>query len=592
MFKQPKIKIFTTVTGDTSNAHRTFVDNVAAKVPLTEVQRWEECDVIMKFCPVSSRPGPDIDAALKDIPANKPAVLVVMHHTYDPNRSVYDSSNYVKQSDVLSVDCLFYESKGLFRCPANEEAVGKTITHIRKYSKERLPAPVLTEQGEKQVAPGNENELRFHQRGEKQVAPGNENELRFHQRTSSLREKISNISQRAAENLCAAGVSDAQIFTLTLPELTELLPGKENFQKRREIMDLIRQHFETSSLREKISNISQRAAENLRGVSDAQIFTLTLPELTELLPGMENFQKRREIMELIRQHFETSSLREKISNISQRAAENLRGVSDAQISTLTLPKLTELLPGMENFQKRREIMDLIRQHFELQVSEVLREHRHLLKEQERQLQAALETTRLRIGLLDKLAKREELPGKQPREGTKSPESVASNGEPSRSSPLNQNPRAPLADRPAVLPDENTTSSSRNYNSSPPPVSSTAVQTDKNPTSSSRNYNSSPPPVSSTAVQTDKNPTSSSRNYNSSPPPVSSTAVQTDKNPTSSSAVKVHISGDGAMCPPPQPWRENYRLQPGAVQRDSEPLSGHHSDGKRNTGFTLPSLFKR
>ncbi|XP_064196278.1 uncharacterized protein si:ch211-245h14.1 isoform X4 [Anguilla rostrata] len=530
MFKQPKIKIFTTVTGDTSNAHRTFVDNVAAKVPLTEVQRWEECDVIMKFCPVSSRPGPDIDAALKDIPANKPAVLVVMHHTYDPNRSVYDSSNYVKQSDVLSVDCLFYESKGLFRCPANEEAVGKTITHIRKYSKERLPAPVLTEQGEKQVAPGNENELRFHQRGEKQVAPGNENELRFHQRTSSLREKISNISQRAAENLC--------------------------------------------------------------GVSDAQIFTLTLPELTELLPGMENFQKRREIMELIRQHFETSSLREKISNISQRAAENLRGVSDAQISTLTLPKLTELLPGMENFQKRREIMDLIRQHFELQVSEVLREHRHLLKEQERQLQAALETTRLRIGLLDKLAKREELPGKQPREGTKSPESVASNGEPSRSSPLNQNPRAPLADRPAVLPDENTTSSSRNYNSSPPPVSSTAVQTDKNPTSSSRNYNSSPPPVSSTAVQTDKNPTSSSRNYNSSPPPVSSTAVQTDKNPTSSSAVKVHISGDGAMCPPPQPWRENYRLQPGAVQRDSEPLSGHHSDGKRNTGFTLPSLFKR
>uniref|UniRef100_A0A0E9XRJ3 Uncharacterized protein n=1 Tax=Anguilla anguilla TaxID=7936 RepID=A0A0E9XRJ3_ANGAN len=47
-----------------------------------------------------------------------------------------------------------------------------------------------------------------------------------------------------------------------------------------------------------------------------------------------------------------------------------------------------------------------------------------------------------------------------------------------------------------------------------------------------------------------------------------------------------------MCPPQQPWRENHRLQPGAVQRDSEPLSGHHSDRKRNTGFTLPSMFKR
>ncbi|XP_035280197.1 uncharacterized protein si:ch211-245h14.1 isoform X2 [Anguilla anguilla] len=345
MFKQPKmVKIFTTVTGDTSNAHRTFLDNVAAKVSLIEVQRWEECDVIMKFCPVSSRPGPDIDAALKDNPANKPAVLVVMHHTYDPNRSVYDSSNYVKQSDVLSVDCLFYEAKGLFRCPANEEAVEKTITHIRKYSKERPPAPVLTEQGEKQVAPGNENELRGYQR------------------TSSLREKISDISQRAAENLC--------------------------------------------------------------------------------------------------------------------------GVSDAQISTLTLRELTELLPGKENFQKRREIMDLFRQHFELQVSEVLREHRQLLKEQERQLQAALETTRLRIDLLDKLVKQEELPRKQPREGTKSPESVASNGEPSRSSPLNQNPHAPLADHAAVLPDENTTSSGPICNSSPPPVSSAPLQTDKKANNSS------------------------------------------------------------------------------------------------------------
>ena len=42
----------------------------------------------------------------------------------------------------------------------------------------------------------------------------------------------------------AVGMSYAQILTLTIPELSALLPGMENFRKCREIMDLIRQHVE------------------------------------------------------------------------------------------------------------------------------------------------------------------------------------------------------------------------------------------------------------------------------------------------------------------------------------------------------------
>ncbi|XP_061099850.1 uncharacterized protein si:ch211-245h14.1 [Conger conger] len=135
------VKLFTIEDGRTWNSHKTFLDRLARKVPLTEVKSMEECDVILEFYPVSSRPGHDIDAALKEIPANQPAILVMMHHTADPNRVVYDSSRYMSQSDVITVDCLFYEGKGLFTCPTNEEAVEKTLRHLKKYSKE-TPPPV------------------------------------------------------------------------------------------------------------------------------------------------------------------------------------------------------------------------------------------------------------------------------------------------------------------------------------------------------------------------------------------------------------------------------------------------------------------
>lgn len=60
--------------------------------------------------------------------AGKPAILVVLHHTFNSDYTVPDSSRLVTREDViLTVDCLFHESKGLLECPRNKEAIRKIL---------------------------------------------------------------------------------------------------------------------------------------------------------------------------------------------------------------------------------------------------------------------------------------------------------------------------------------------------------------------------------------------------------------------------------------------------------------------------------
>lgn len=53
---------------------------------------------------------------------NKPTILVVMHHTFNPSQIVADSRRQVEDPKVyLTVDCLFYEGK-LLNCDRNDIA--------------------------------------------------------------------------------------------------------------------------------------------------------------------------------------------------------------------------------------------------------------------------------------------------------------------------------------------------------------------------------------------------------------------------------------------------------------------------------------
>ncbi|ROL55425.1 hypothetical protein DPX16_20801 [Anabarilius grahami] len=121
-------KYFILLPGKTSKAQEDTIRNVLQQTPdLEEVFTVEECDFILVFCIIVSRPRPDIDAAVNELNAlseTKPAVFMVLHHTFDPEKMVPDSSSHVTRMNTLTVDCLFYEGEFL-HCVRNHEALDR-----------------------------------------------------------------------------------------------------------------------------------------------------------------------------------------------------------------------------------------------------------------------------------------------------------------------------------------------------------------------------------------------------------------------------------------------------------------------------------
>ncbi|XP_069054713.1 GTPase IMAP family member 4-like [Lepisosteus oculatus] len=126
------VKIHFLAAGVTLGADGMFKEKLGKQMNFKECP-LQECDAIVTFCPVSSRIGTDIDHALQNIPGDKPAALVVMHHTYNREAVVAESSRLVTRRDTLTVDCLFHETVGglLRNCPINERAVGSVRDMLR-----------------------------------------------------------------------------------------------------------------------------------------------------------------------------------------------------------------------------------------------------------------------------------------------------------------------------------------------------------------------------------------------------------------------------------------------------------------------------
>ncbi|XP_076126562.1 uncharacterized protein LOC143106223 [Alosa pseudoharengus] len=116
--------VFILLLGNTANAHREFIRLVAQKVWVNEVPNIQKCDIILAFCPIVSRVGTDIEAALTRIPdIGKPVILAVLHHTFDRDYVVPNTSRFVQRPNVTTVDCIFSEDEGLFACPRNDAAI-------------------------------------------------------------------------------------------------------------------------------------------------------------------------------------------------------------------------------------------------------------------------------------------------------------------------------------------------------------------------------------------------------------------------------------------------------------------------------------
>ncbi|XP_066545440.1 uncharacterized protein LOC136712630 [Amia ocellicauda] len=138
--KKKKVKVYIKITGVTHDAESEFLMGIRKYQRLKQCS-MVECTVILVFCPVASRIQTDIDAAIQDIPANKEAILVVMHQTQNPELNMTESSSLVKNraNIVGTVDCLFHETVGLLQCEVNTQAV-KQVSHIlRKHNKKKPP---------------------------------------------------------------------------------------------------------------------------------------------------------------------------------------------------------------------------------------------------------------------------------------------------------------------------------------------------------------------------------------------------------------------------------------------------------------------
>lgn len=95
---------------------------------LKEVSSLQQCHFLLFFCPIISRAGTDIDAAVTYINQVKasslPVIMVVLHYTFDKDKLTQDSNSVIKSEGISAVDCLFYEN-GLLKCQKNTNAINK-----------------------------------------------------------------------------------------------------------------------------------------------------------------------------------------------------------------------------------------------------------------------------------------------------------------------------------------------------------------------------------------------------------------------------------------------------------------------------------
>ncbi|XP_053533008.1 uncharacterized protein LOC128629337 [Ictalurus punctatus] len=128
-----KVKYFEVVPETVSLPSNQFTAKLQKERKSMEKSTKEDCKVVLFYLPIVSRAGNDIEAALQKLNdfEDKYIALVVLHHTYDPEMTVPDSSRAVIRENIITVDCLFYEDKGLLQCRKNDEAVKKVAAWLK-----------------------------------------------------------------------------------------------------------------------------------------------------------------------------------------------------------------------------------------------------------------------------------------------------------------------------------------------------------------------------------------------------------------------------------------------------------------------------
>ncbi|XP_063322853.2 uncharacterized protein LOC134622792 [Pelmatolapia mariae] len=143
----PTVKVYTVVTGRTFGIETSIMNQVKkqkfTRKSVEETTSLKDCDVIMVFCPITSRIVSDVAAALRREEvslSDKPVILVLMHHTRDVKYSTGGRNRAELGPKVkLQVDVLFHDTqRGLLDCDKNKHLFGQGA-HMQ-YSKTELLA--------------------------------------------------------------------------------------------------------------------------------------------------------------------------------------------------------------------------------------------------------------------------------------------------------------------------------------------------------------------------------------------------------------------------------------------------------------------
>ncbi|XP_072559145.1 uncharacterized protein [Paramormyrops kingsleyae] len=138
LYQNPSVKTHTLVAGETFKSHDTFMQKLNLQIERCSA---ESSSVILLFCPVVSRIGTDMEAAMARVTDNKPVILVFMHHCHKPSHMTNITVQPCRSNIVQVVHCAFHESTGLLECQENEQAVVEVYLKLLRYVDSQAEVP-------------------------------------------------------------------------------------------------------------------------------------------------------------------------------------------------------------------------------------------------------------------------------------------------------------------------------------------------------------------------------------------------------------------------------------------------------------------
>ncbi|CAL8393292.1 unnamed protein product [Gadus morhua 'NCC'] len=132
------------VSGKTLNCENTILEQLRnrGKVILTETE--DSPQLIIVFCPITSRIDSDLESVMNKHPeslVDKPVILVMMHHRYNPNEVVIQKPGSVlkKWNIALVVNVFYHETvHGLVPCVMNNQALDEMHTTLMKHCEKSI----------------------------------------------------------------------------------------------------------------------------------------------------------------------------------------------------------------------------------------------------------------------------------------------------------------------------------------------------------------------------------------------------------------------------------------------------------------------